>query len=231
MAKRKRTLKKKTFAKRRRVASRHPPPRGIQQQLFPNKKRVQHRYVETVTIDPAATGILAKNTWGANTMYDINITGAGHQPLLFDDMMTYYQAATVIGAKITAWFQPTATTTATVPYAVGIWLDQDGTQAFPTTFEHLREMGPTKMKTITFGTGRNAAVVTNTFSTKKSKSVTNSLDEPALANTSSANPTNKAQFHVFCGPIDGSTDMGPVQVTVQIDQVAIWTKPKIVALS
>ncbi len=222
--------KRRKSTRRNRLASPRVA-RGVQQQLFPNKKRIVHRYVETVTIDPGASGILESHNFATNGLFDPNLTGAGHQPLMVDTFFQYYTKGTVIGSKMTAWFQPTSTTTLTVPYAMGIFLDQEGNSTMPTIFEHLREAGPVKMKTGTFGTGANQKVVTCKWSCKRSKSVTNPLDEPNLASIVTANATSKSRFIPFCGPVNGSTNMGPVQVTVQIDYVVIWTDPIPIELS
>lgn len=68
---------------------------------FPKKLKATLRYVETVTISLSATDE-ARYLFSCNGLYDPNITGTGHQPMYFDQLMAIYDHYTVIGSKITA---------------------------------------------------------------------------------------------------------------------------------
>lgn len=64
---------------------------------------MKHKYSSLITLD-AAAGLVANHVYSANGMFDPNISGAGHQPLGYDQMATLFQDYTVIGVKFTAKF-------------------------------------------------------------------------------------------------------------------------------
>lgn len=58
------------------------------------------RYVETVNLNPG-DGTSAVNVFRANQMYDPNYTGAGHQPMFFDNYAALYSKYKVNSATVT----------------------------------------------------------------------------------------------------------------------------------
>jgi hypothetical protein len=68
---------------------------------FPPQFRRMLRYSEvSLNLSSGAAGIGATYFFSANGAYDPNITGSGHQPLNFDQMMLNYEHYTVVTAKI-----------------------------------------------------------------------------------------------------------------------------------
>ena len=68
---------------------------------------VRHRYQESSkSLNPGVGGTCAVHIFRANSMYDPDYTGTGHQPLGFDEMSTIYNKHKVTRAKITVTFQP-----------------------------------------------------------------------------------------------------------------------------
>lgn len=60
------------------------------------------RYAEgPLTLAPGALGVLNAYVFRANSLYDPNETGVGHQPMGFDDLMTKYKHYCVTNARIT----------------------------------------------------------------------------------------------------------------------------------
>lgn len=66
---------------------------------FPKQALIKHKYFETVDIQNTA-GATALYSFRANDLYDPNATGAGHQPLYYDQMTPIYNHWVVIGSKI-----------------------------------------------------------------------------------------------------------------------------------
>lgn len=66
---------------------------------LPQKLLVKMKYYDTFQINPSAGGI-GSYIFSANGMYDPNITGGGHQPRGFDQLMTMYDHYTVIASRI-----------------------------------------------------------------------------------------------------------------------------------
>lgn len=71
--------------------------------LFGERTRRSLPYAETINITGSAAGVYAY-TYAANGLFDPNITGTGHQPMGFDQMMTFYNHYTVISSKIKVTF-------------------------------------------------------------------------------------------------------------------------------
>lgn len=68
---------------------------------MPRRLAVRLKYVETFSIVPVAAGVPYWYHFSCNGMYDPNVSGVGHQPLHFDQLMTSFSHYTVFGSKIT----------------------------------------------------------------------------------------------------------------------------------
>ena len=68
--------------------------------LLKDKMKVTFRYASRIIINPAAAGN-GVHVFSANGMYDPDLTGVGHQPRGFDEVMPLYDHYTVIGSKCT----------------------------------------------------------------------------------------------------------------------------------
>jgi len=76
--------------------------------IFPITTRRKLMYHDMATITSTA-GAVGRYFFSANGMFDPNITGTGHQPLGFDQLMLLYEQATVISSKISVVFINNAT--------------------------------------------------------------------------------------------------------------------------
>lgn len=72
-------------------------------QRFPLPMRLQNtlRYVEEVQLSTDVSGYGAY-VFSANGLYDVNVTGAGHQPMYFDQLTAIYNHYHVIASKCKA---------------------------------------------------------------------------------------------------------------------------------
>lgn len=68
---------------------------------FPNKYYTRLRYAQIISIDPSNSGLSATHVFRANSLYDPDLTGAGHQPLYRDELALIYGKYCVMGAKCT----------------------------------------------------------------------------------------------------------------------------------
>jgi len=70
-----------------------------------NKFRTKLTYYDTVALDPASNALTSLNgaiwQFRANSCFDPDYTGIGHQPMYFDNLAAVYQRYRVIGCKIT----------------------------------------------------------------------------------------------------------------------------------
>lgn len=66
---------------------------------FPQSAKTQHTYGATVSLDPGLASY-ASHSFRANSLFDPDLTGAGHQPLGFDQYNAIYSQYTVTKTRI-----------------------------------------------------------------------------------------------------------------------------------
>lgn len=201
----------------------------IPRQLITNRFARTFKYCETLTFNPGA-GTAAINSFSANGMFDPNITGTGHQPVGFDELVgIMYSHYTVIAARITCHYSTDGTSGSTAANRVGISIrDVDG---YAGTGTLLIEQGRTRWGTVAPVGSNNQKIIKNSCNIGRFLGRTNVMSDPELKGTVSTNPTEQAYFIVWVAGIDDTNDAGAVYVTTEIDYIAILTEPKLLASS
>jgi len=194
---------------------------------FPRTTMVKLRYVEGVSINAAAAQ-LGSHFFRANSCYDPNYTGGGHQPLNYDLWAQLYNHYVVVGAKCTAYFHDD-NNASSQGVMFGISLTDDHiTTADPGL---LMEQGTTNYRFGNGGPADNAGrglKCTKYFSAKKFFNITNITDNTQrLGAGVTSDPTELAFFNIFCGHTPGSaSDLAAHLVTVIIEYIVIFSEPK-----
>lgn len=214
------TYKKRTY-RRKYPMSRAP---------VPATKAVYMKYSDIVTINPTA-GVLGINIFSCNGLFDPDITGAGHQPMGFDQWMSFYEHYTVLGSKITAIFTPNSATVGTGQMICGIYTDSNTTST--STITTMVEQPGTRFGFVPLAGAAPPIRITKTFSSRKffGKPRGSLIAANTYKGTDAANPTEGAFFHVFCGASDATSDPGAVFVQVLITYYAILTERQTLAAS
>jgi len=194
----------------------------------PNSYRTKVRYCTSVVIDPSISSI-GSHVFSANGLYDPDITGTGHQPLGFDNLMALYDHYTVLGSKLTATFIAPTTSVTTSASNVGVLLDDNSTAY--TTLESIREQGRVHYRTMTVSGSSNPSKITKFYSAKKFHGLINVQDNEDYKGDSAANPAEQAYFQVFVEPVNNSYDISAVNVQIQIDYIVVFSEPKQLAQS
>lgn len=206
---------KKTRRYRRRAGRSITPYRNFP---FPKSWIGPVRYVECFSMN-APIGVPTQYAFSANGLYDPNITGTGHQPMGFDQMMALYNHYEVIGAKITL----TAINSGTVEgFNMGIKLDDNSTLAandLNNSFEH--PMTSWRSISSTYDTPNS---ITQTFS-QKSFFGDKSGDRETWGDAA-ANPIDQAYFICIVGPVTSTQDLATLPMVAQIDYLVKWHEPK-----
>ncbi len=201
---------------------------------FTKKRTVRLRYVQSVNLDGGAGGALQIYTFRANSMYDPDYTGTGHQPRGFDQAMVGYDHFTVIGSKISVALSPTyaqATLINTNPGVFGCVLTNDGVVNYAAAEEVMEGTQGAGYRTFGYpGTATGPNRLSKTFSATKffgKKYLPGSADYKGSA---SGNPGQVAYYSIWAAGV-GGTDPGNVLVTVTIDYIAVLTEPKYIPRS
>lgn len=194
-----------------------------------NKKvgRFKLRYAEeTVTLTPSM-GSVATYSFRANSLFDPNYSGVGHQPLTFDQIAVLYDHYTVTGAKIRAVFYCEDAST-TYGVVCGIKVDDNGgiSGNMQNIMEHSRNTHWKHMRSNANGAGPAMCMVTHTFSARKFFGIKDPVDNETVGASCTANPTDVAFFNIFYGHPDGLTTPPACRVDVFIEFNAIFAEPK-----
>lgn len=231
MPKRKYTSKKRksTFRKRRTRRRRGLPLGG-----FPAKNIARLRYCEFVTLDATALGSSGclVHHFRANSPYDPNLTGAGHQPRGFDEQMRIYDHYTVLGSKITVHFESDVDHLATVgQYCFLMLQDSNST---PANLIDIMEGGHNVQTGIKYRprstTSGKSCVLSQTFSPKKFFGLGKDADlvqNLVLTASDNSNPIEDAIFTlgVACQRTT-TTDPPAIIARVEIEYVVAFTEKK-----
>lgn len=218
MAKRFRRRTNKSRRRSTRRARRARPTRT----LFGNKLVTKLKYQESFNLDPGALGVPAISVYSANGIYDPNISGVGHQPRGFDQIMTMFDHAVVIGAKITLHIG--ASTVSTHDQLCGIAV-KDTLAPLSSVNDYL-EGRNVRYAMLPAGTGANTRRIQLSVNPNKFLGRSHPLSDSELKNSAVANPLEQAFFHIFTGPI-GAVDAAYTYCSIIIEYSVVFIEPKI----
>lgn len=194
---------------------------------FPSRKLVRLRYAQNVNLTPSGTGTPAHYTFSANGMYDPDISGAGHQPMGFDQWMAIYDHYTVLGSKITVRFIPT-TPSNFAPVGFGCMLTDDAT--FPYTDLDAIIESRAGGRSYRLAAPSNSAVsrglmVGRSFSAKRHLGRPTVVGEEELKGDASSNPSEQTMYQVWAvNPTSAGNQPPTCAFMVIIEYIAMLTE-------
>jgi len=194
--------------------------------LFPPKFVKRLVYVETSLTVLGTAGLVGNYFFSANGMYDPNVTGTGHQPMGFDQMMLMYNHFTVTASKISV---TAYNNSASGLYAAcGVYLSPDTTSI--TDASTLIENGFMVWKPVYPITQPGSIVKLNLncnvgkyFARDGPKR--NLLEDTDLYGTAAANPNDQVYF-VVCAFSETGANNASLSFTVEIEYEAIFWEPR-----
>ena len=186
---------------------------------FPDKLTTNLKYSQSFILTPTAVSPMQKQRFSMTSLYDPLYETGGGQPYWYDQLAAVYNRYKVTGAKITAKFCYTSTSTASVgPTLVGIG-GQDKDQS--TTLVSNDAGVLMSMSNVNWGilsTNFDTVTVTNTYSPTQAYGL-NVMDDLQSANNGS--PAKQWLEHVFINP-QGAETTAPVNVFVVIEYRCEW---------
>jgi len=233
-------FRRKTYRRRRRRAparfqrkSRYRKCRSAvpRTSLLGNKKAIKFKYHDSIILLGAAAGQSTGHLFSANGVFDPNITGTGHQPRGFDQLMPLYDHYVVIGSKCVAKFLTVGIDDVLISSEsqnVGI-LMRDNNTIFTQPDDILEDRNVSWKSMSGFRAG-NPTQVVRKFSPKRFLGRSHPLSDPELKGSIGANPAEQAYFQVFAGPV-GLNNAGDTLVSVDITYIAVLLEPKLPAIS
>jgi len=184
-------------------------------------------YSDNRLITPTA-GAATAYVYTANGLYDPDVTGIGHQPMGYDQLMSLYEHYTVLQGKITVCF---VNESAVETGFVGIGLFPDST--IETNPAKMIENGLLNHGYIAPRNGDSKSQITLTvpFNIAKVNGRTGSIvGDDLYRGDGSANPTEQTYLHVFAYNLATANAMA-VRCNVLIEFEAVFTEPRKLAQS
>lgn len=191
--------------------------------LFPARTTRRLRYSTNFAI-ACVSGAVATQVFSANGLYDPDITGTGHQPMGFDQMMLSYNHYTVTNAAITCTMKNSLTSVPTV----AIFVSPSATPI--TVIDTINEFGMLEQDVLeSKGVYGSNKILKTKCSIRKVQGVKDVIDVTDLSGTAAANPVEQTYFHVQCW--DATATTGGANVDCVIEYTAIFSEPRVLSPS
>lgn len=194
---------------------------------FPRTKNTTVRYVATdLTVNPGVGGTAATYMFRATSAYDPDLTGAGHQPLMYDQYMSYYAKYMVRKARIKVTYFNQDTSHAAI---VGI-INSNLSAAESTDIQALMEQGRGVWTTMQKKTGsdRDSVTLVHEMDVAKFANIRNLGDDSDWKGGQNTSPLNNLFFHIIGAPVDSSVDHSGIKLLVELEQDVQFSSPKFV---
>lgn len=222
--------KSRRYNVNRRISSMRSPTVGyINNYLLGKSKLIRHTYGISTTISASAGGV-GNHCLNLNGLYDPDSTGAGHQPLGFDQMLAFFKHYCVVGCKVTATFIDTSGDGGNHFAALGY--SSSPANPFVTT------AGAFMQHFIEAKTGRyvdiisdyDKAVLKLNWSLRKLEGITKPSQAIDWTGDSSGNPPQISNAQLYYCNTDESSSAS-CRIHVQMDFLVLWTDPIILSQS
>jgi len=194
--------------------------------LFPPRFTKRLVYVETGLTVTGISGLAGNYFFSANGMFDPNVTGTGHQPMGFDQMMLMYNHYTITASKITV---TGVNNSASGFYAtLACYLSPDTTSITdPSTlmengFIVWKPLYPITQPGSIAKLNMNCNVGTYFARDGNAREL---LEDTDLYGTAAANPNDQVYF-VICAYSETGANTVSVSFTVELEYTAIFWEPK-----
>lgn len=165
---------------------------------FPGTFYTRLTYTSRFALTPTVADTLTTHLFACNGLYDVNITGTGHQPLGFDQFMSIYNHYEVLGSKCVVDFNVKGTSTATAAVVVGVHVNDDNI-IHSNNLNQMIENGKVRYKTLSLE--KNTARLVCKWSQKKTFGTT-ARGNNEMRGTGSSNPSEMSKFAIFTQAMD-----------------------------
>lgn len=187
--------------------------------VFPSSVRRRLVYYDTGNLN-VTTGALNTTVFSANGLYDPNISGIGHQPTGFDQMMVFYDHYVVVRAKATVnWFNASSAASAQVALSI------NSSTSVPTDYVSLAEGGYVVRDYINTSSTADAMKTSRmTVDISRFSGTPNVRDATDLWGTASANPQEQTYFNLSAWDFQGGSPN--MRYEIMIEYEAWFLEPR-----
>ena len=154
--------------------------------------RTKLNYYDFAYTISSGAGSAGTRVYSTNGLFDTDITGTGHQPMRFDEMMLAYEHYVCHGAVMKVSFKNTSTTLA----CVGM-LSLNASATPITAIQQLVESGVNVRERLNmYPYDGSVSVLELPCDVGRFGAVRNLLDNPNYEGSATANPTEQSYFHI-----------------------------------
>jgi len=201
---------------------------------FPSQRVVKMRYTKNFSLDP--TGPTDVYEFSANDIGNPDQTVTNQRPLGYNQWASFYKNWMVIGSRVSIKPVYASTTAGTVPLMYGINLYNSGESPSSNPLL-LIEQGKCKYRIMQPIQNGAYQPISYSFSPKKWYNMKNLKDNwnelygIFSAGSGAAPPSKVAVYGVFAASADGSTNVQPINFTIQIDYLVLCQEPLLLPTS
>ncbi len=185
------------------------------------------RYCERITIDAGAAGQSTNHFFCANSIFDPNQSGIGHQPMGFDQYILMYDHFKVLSSKIQVKALNNISATNGNQTILSIHLDDDTSTNL--SVENMIEQGTTNYRIMNSGESFRPTTLTKSFNTKTFFS--NQKTAASLVGTATADCDEVAFYNISSSALTGGTDPGVMSCLIVIDYIVQFSERRTLASS
>lgn len=189
--------------------------------IFPATITKRLRYSTTFAGATASGAITSTQVFRANDLFDPDVTGTGHQPMGFDQLMQWYNHFVVLHAKITLVCK---NTTASAP-TVCLRIDADSNAI--TVIDRVVEIGGCVTEDLevkgAYGANKKLSLSADICKLQGVRRSAITAD-PSLQGSAAASPAEASYFHITMWDTAGTT--GSMECDVILEQVAVFLEPR-----
>jgi hypothetical protein len=188
--------------------------------LFKAREIKRLRYSTSFSLATTA-GAVNSYVFAANGLYDPDVTGTGHQPMGFDEMMLYYNHFCVLNCKIQVIAKCVSSSRLT------ICLRMDGSSTPLTVIDRIVEVGGAVIDYLDLGTTYGGITrLELAVDIAKLQGISRSAltADSTLRGTVAANPSELSYFHFQVW--DAAAQTGTVNCDVVMDFVSVFMEPR-----
>lgn len=186
--------------------------------LYPASIRRRLRYSTNITLT-ATSGIPAAYLFATNGLFDPDVTGVGHQPMGFDQIMLSYNHYCVFNSRIVATFKNTSANSPTVAIRL------DANNSALTDITQIIEYGALQMEPLEAKNSYGANItLSSSVNIRKIQGSRFIQDDPDLRGGLSSNPVELTYFHIMLWDATSATSTCAVDIQMEFD--ALFAEPR-----
>lgn len=212
-----------TVATKKKTKKYLPTKVYIGKQPFPLQLFNTVKYAESVIITLSGIGFKAYQ-FSCNALYDPNVTGTGHQPAYFDQIMAIYDHYTALRSRFK--ITPCVNSSETTPYFACIYIDDD--TSVVSTFDQALEQKNCGKSYNWLPSAGPAPTLYSSWDAAKTFGP-NPQAQDSLQGSATTNPTEQSYFTFVIQ--SGATITATFTAVVEIEYDVVWDELKTISQS